>query len=117
MKTNRSRLRMAFAAAFLCTAFVGLPAQAGLIGTDKAVAPPPQSERDRVKALVARPEVAKKLESLGVPPSDAQARVDALTDEEVHTLAANLDALPAGGLATQEWLLIIIAVLLLVIAL
>lgn len=116
MKTTRPRLLMAFAAAFLSAAFFVPPAQAELIGTDKAVAPPPQSERERVKALVARPEVAKKLQSLGVPPSDAQARVDALTDDEVHTLAANLDSLPAGGLATQEWLLIIIAVLLLVIA-
>lgn len=117
MKTNRSRLLMAFVAAFLCAAFFARPAQAELIGTDKVVAPPPQSDRDRLRALVARPEVARKLETLGVPPGEAQARVDALTDEEVHALAANLDALPAGGLATQEWLLIIIAVLLLVIAL
>ncbi len=116
MKTTRPRLLMTFAAALLSAAFFARPAQAGLIGTDKVAAPPPLSERERVKALVARPDVAKKLEALGVPPSDAQARVDALTDEEVRTLAANLDALPAGGLATQEWLLIIIAVLLLVIA-
>lgn len=116
MNTNRSRLCMAFVTAFLCAAFFARPAQAGLVGTDQVVAPA-QTERERVKALVARPEVARKLESLGVPPGDVQARVDALTDVEVAALAARIDALPAGSLGTQEWLLVIIAVLLLVIAL
>ena len=111
MKIHRSLLPTAFVAALLCAAFFARPAQAGLIGTDQVVAPA-QSERDRVKALVARPEVAKKLESLGVPPANAQARVDALTDEEVHALAAKLDALPAGGMSDQNWLLVVIAVIL-----
>jgi hypothetical protein len=116
MKNHRSRLLMALVAAFFSAALFARPAEAGLIGTSRAIAPP-HSDRDRVKALVARPEVAQKLATLGVPPKDAQARIDALTDEEVSALAARIDALPAGGLATQEWLLIIIAVLLLVIAL
>jgi cytochrome c553 len=116
MKTNLFRLFTPFVAAFLCAAFHAAPATAGLVGTDQ-VAAPQQSERERVKALVARPDVARKLETLGVLPKDAQARVDALTDAEVASLAARIDALPAGGLQTQEWLLIIIAVLLLVIAL
>ncbi|HEY8069870.1 MAG TPA: PA2779 family protein [Burkholderiales bacterium] len=91
------------------------PSRADMLSTDAAV--PQQSERQRVKALVARPEVAKKLESLGVLPADAQARIDALTDEEVGKLAGRIDALPAGGMSDQNWLLVIIAVLLLVIAL
>jgi hypothetical protein len=92
-----------------------VPANAGMIGTHEAVSG--QSERERVKALVARPEVAKKLESLGVLPKDAQARIDALTDEEVSKLAGRITALPAGGMSDQNWLLVIIAILLLVIAL
>ena len=68
-----------------------------------------------MKDLIARPEVARKLEALGVLPKDAQDRVDALTDEEVRALAARIDALPAGGLSDTNWLLIIIAVLLILI--
>jgi hypothetical protein len=116
MKTTLFRLMTPFVAAFLCAAFFSIPAQAGLVGTDQ-VAAPPQSERERVKALLARPEVAKKLETLGVLPQDAAARVDALTDAEVASLASRIDALPAGGLGTQEWLLVIIAILVLIIAL
>ena len=88
---------------------------AGVIGTDQAV--PQQTERERVKALVARPEVAKKLETLGVLPKEAQLRIDALTDSEVVALAGRIDSLPAGAMSDENWLLVIIIVLLLVIAL
>lgn len=94
-----------------------LPVRAALIGTDQAALSAVQSERERVKALVARPEVARKLETLGVLPQDAQSRIDALTDQEVLALAGRIDALPAGAMSTQEWLLVIIAVLLLIIVL
>jgi hypothetical protein len=114
MKIFLSRLLTPFLAAFFCYALFATPANAGLVGTDQ-VASPQQSDRERVKALIARPEVAKKLETLGVLPQDAQARVDSLTDAEVATLAAKIDALPAGGLSDQNWLLIIIGVILLAI--
>ena len=117
MKIFLSRLLTPFLAAFFCYALFAAPAHAGLVSTDQ-VAAPQQSERERVKALIARPEVASKLQTLGVLPQDAQARVDALTDAEVASLAAKIDSLPAAGaLGTTEWLLIIIAILLLVIAL
>jgi uncharacterized protein DUF6627 len=89
------------------------PAGAGVIATDEAV--PQLSDRERLKALVARPEVAKKLETLGVLPKDAAARIDALTDDEVSTLASRIDALPAGAMTDQNWLLVIIIILLVVI--
>ena len=104
------------AAAFASSVLFTTPAQAELIGTDQ-VAAPVQSERDRVKAALERPEVAKKLQMLGVLPADAQSRVDALTDAEVVSLAAKIDALPAGGLSNTEWLLIVLGIILIAIAL
>ena len=92
-----------------------VPAGAEMIGTGRAM--PQQSERERMRALVARPEVAQKLETLGVLSKDAQARIDALTDSEIVSLAGRIDALPAGAMSDQNWLLVIIIILLLVIAL
>lgn len=103
-------------AAGLAPAWAGESASSpGPIATDRIAAE--HSERERLKALVARPEVARKLQALGVVPEEARARIDALTDEEVNALAARIEAAPAGGLSTQEWLLVIIAILLLIIAL
>jgi hypothetical protein len=112
---SRVLIALLISALTLGLAIFAKPAGASLVPTETVV--PVSAERERVKELVSRPEVAKKLEQLGVLPKDAASRVDALTEEEVRALAARIDALPAGGLSNQEWLLIIIVILLVVIAL
>jgi hypothetical protein len=88
-------------------------AQAGVIATDQALQTP--SERQRVKAMLERPEVAKALQKYGINAHDAAARVDAMSNEEVAQLAGRLDALPAGGALSNNDLIIILLVVILVI--
>ena len=38
-----------------------------------------------------------QLQSLGISPAAAQARVSAMTDAEVANVAGKIDSLPAGG--------------------
>jgi hypothetical protein len=86
-------------------------AYAGMIGTQDV-------ERQKVKELVPRPELAQQLKQMGIAPEEIQWRIDAMTDEEVRSLAGRLNAVPAGGdVTTQEWLLIIIVILLVIIIL
>jgi hypothetical protein len=76
------------------------------------------SERERVMTLVERPDIAQALEKMGLPADQAKARVGAMSEAEVASLAGKLDALPAGGaLSNQDFLFIIIVVLLVVILL
>jgi hypothetical protein len=76
------------------------------------------SERGRVMTLVERPDIAKALEKMGIPADQAKARVGAMSEAEVASLAGKLDALPAGGaLSNQDLILILIVVLLVVILL
>ena len=96
----------------LAAAYYVPQAHAELIGTDSVQA---QDERARVKALIARPELAKGLEKMGIAPHEALGRVDAMSDEEVLQLAGRLDAAIAGGQLTNEALLLIIIILLLLI--
>lgn len=71
---------------------------AAMIGTEQAVAATTaQQNRDKLAAALARPDVAAQLESMGVAKSEAEARVAALSDAEVATLAGRVDSLPAGG--------------------
>ena len=86
-------------------------AYAGMIPTEG-------SERERVMTLVERPEVAQALEKMGIAADQAKARVAAMSEAEVASLAGKLDALPAGGaLSNQDLILILIVVLLVVILL
>ncbi len=90
-------------------------AQAALITTDQAVsAGASHLDRDRLANLLARGDVREQLQTLGVNPADAKARVDAMGDDEVRQLASRMDALPAGG---DSIVLVLILVLLIVLIL
>ena len=97
----------------LALSLIASHANAGMIETPAA-----SSEREQVKELVSRPELAQQLKQMGIAPEEIQGRIDAMTDEEVRSLAGRLNAVPAGGdITTQEWLLIIIVILLVIIIL
>ena len=73
---------------------------------------------NRICCAIARPEVVQEMQKMGIAPDKAAARVDAMNDAEVSQLAGRLNALPAGGaLSTEEWLLVIVAILLVIIIL
>ncbi len=84
-------------ALIVCTLGLGmpLPASAGIVTTDQIVAA--AAERDQVRNFLDRANVRAQMQTLGVDPNTARDRVDALTDEEVRTLAGRIDQLPAGG--------------------
>jgi len=59
----------------------------------------------RIQAGLARDDVRRTLQSLGVDPAQARDRVAALTDAEVAQLDGKLAQLPAGG--DGGWLLLV----------
>lgn len=80
--------------------FVGFTqsVQAAMISTEQAAAAhTAQQHREKLAAALARPDVAAELERMGVARDEAEARVAALSDAEVATLAGRVDSLPAGG--------------------
>lgn len=91
-------------AVLLITSFlpVPLPARAALVRTDQVLSSAQTNEaRDRVQAFLSRQDVQARLQQYGVSPDDAKARVNALTDDEVKSLAGKLDSLPAGGVVGE----------------
>ncbi len=75
------------------------PAEAAMVTTEAAVNPAAELESDRaqVRAFLEREDVRAQMESYGLTPEEAIARVDSLTDHEIALVAGKLDALPAGG--------------------
>lgn len=71
---------------------------AGMVGTNEVVAAvQAQGARDKLSGFVGRSEVSNQLQSLGISPAAAQARVSAMTDTEVASVVGQIDSLPAGG--------------------
>lgn len=86
----------------LLTAFVFVgftqSVQAALISTEQVVAAgAAQQERAKIAMALDRPEIQAQLEKMGISQSDAQARIAALSDAEVASVAHQIDTLPAGG--------------------
>jgi hypothetical protein len=78
------------------------PAHAGIVGTDQLIsATQVQGDREKVLNFISRANVQQQLETLGAKPGTAKERVAAMTDEEVRTIASQVDTLPAGG--TNGW--------------
>ncbi len=77
---------------------ISAPAHAVMINTAEILNQKQQDfTRNRLHMLLDRSEVRKHLETWGVNPGEAKARVDSLTDQEVAEIAARFDQLPAGG--------------------
>ncbi len=89
------------------------PAFAAIVDTDQAVSHQlAGQERARISAFMDRQDVLAQLQAQGVTKGEAQARILALTDQEAHNIAGQLDQLPAGGDGILGILLTIFIVLL-----
>jgi hypothetical protein len=72
-------------------------AQAALVSTEELLAAGNgAADRARVLAFLERAEVREQIAALGVDPTEAAARVAALSDAQVREIAGQLEQLPAG---------------------
>jgi hypothetical protein len=98
------------AVAFACWAGAST---AEIVSTEQALQ---QSDRERVQELLNRAEVEDGLKKLGVVPADARQRVNAMTPEEVRTVAGRMDTLAAGGEASKtDWIIILLGVIVVIL--
>lgn len=72
-------------------------AQAALVSTDQIIDKSEvAADRAQVASFLARDDVRRNLQAMGVDPDEAAARVAMMTDAEVRQVAARIDELPAG---------------------
>jgi len=96
-----------------------LAASASVIPSKEADAPVAhsrQADLEQVGALVARDEVAKALTARGLAPREVEQRLAKLSDEDLRSLAANVDQIQAAGYV-PEYIWILLAVLIVVVIL
>jgi len=96
-----------------------LAASAALIPSKEADAPVAhsrQADLEQVGALLARDEVAKALAARGLLPPEVEQRLARLSDEDLRSLAANVDQIQAAG-QVPHYIWILLAALMVVIIL
>jgi len=94
----------------LVASMLALPmhtASAGMIGAEQAAAQAAQLDRSAVLGALSRAETVAQLQQYGVDPQAARDRVAAMSDQEVHALAHDVQTAPAGALSTWGWVAVI----------
>ena len=91
-----------FVASILCVAILNLSsplvAQASVIGTLQAVESQHRAaDLAIVNSALARAQVRAELGAMGVDAAAVEARLGAMTDAELRSLAGEIENLPAGG--------------------
>ncbi len=72
-------------------------ARAAMVSTDQVIAQDQAAQdRERVMAFLAREDVRREMEAMGVDPAEAAARAEALSEAEIARIATRLDQVPAG---------------------
>jgi len=106
----------------LCVLLLGWPlaASASVIPSKEAdvpVARSRQADLEQVGAVLAWDEVARALSSRGLAPREVEQRLAQLSDEDLRSLAANVDQIRAAGGDVPQYIWILLAVLIVVIIL
>ena len=57
----------------------------------------------------------QRLTDYGLSPANALAKINGLSDEQIHQLAANIDALQAGGVSDNNLIIILLLIILIII--
>lgn len=83
-------------------------AHAGLIGADQAAADATSPERAMLLSTLDRTDVVAQLQAAGVDPLAARERVKSMSDQEVHAMAQDMQAAPAGGVSNWGWVAIVL---------
>jgi len=96
-----------------CLLLSWLPAHAGMIGTAELLAPAAEAQREQVTAFLAREDVQRQFEALGVSPAEAATRVAGMTESELQSLSSRIDTLPAGAGALEIVLVVLLILLIL----
>ena len=101
-------------ALFLITTVPLAPARAAFIGTEDVLRQAdPSADREKVATFLQRQDVRQQLASLGVDAREANARVAALSDQEIAKIAGKIDRMPAGQ--GVEVVLVVALIVLLVV--
>ena len=95
-----------------------VPAQgwAMLLPADQA-SPARQADRGAIQRTLESTVVKQRLMDYGLSPEDALTRIDRLSDEQTHKLAANLDSLQAGADGVDALIFLLLVAIIVVVVL
>ncbi len=69
----------------------------------------------KIQKVLESKALQQRLMDFGLSPESALAKINGLSDEQIHLLATNIDALQAGGMSNSNVIIILLLILLVLI--
>lgn len=95
---------------------LSLPAQ-GWAMFLPAPLPDASADRSRIRTMMESSLIQQRLLDYGLSPEETMTKINALSDEQIHQLAANMDSLQAGGSIVGDVVFVLLVVLLVIVIL
>ncbi len=112
----KTQLLLSLITALISISATAGPAEAMFVPT----APPPQTtplpdraiDMAKIRKVLESKTLQQRLVDYGLSPEGALAKINVLSDEQVHMLATNIDALQAGGMGSSSLIIILLLIVL-----
>jgi hypothetical protein len=105
--------------ALIAVSFIAGTSEAMFVPTAPQTQSTPLVDRAADLAKIQRTLESKALQQrlmdYGLSPAEALAKINGLSDEQIHQFAANIDALQAGGMSDSQFIIILLLIILIVI--
>ncbi len=116
---NVKRLPVYFVIVLIVISFVACPAEAMFTPAAPQTQPTPHFDREadlvKIQKALESKILQQRLLDYGLSPANAVAKINGLSDEQVHQLAANIDALQAGGISSTNLIIILLLIVLVLV--
>lgn len=94
-----------------------LPAQGWAMVVPTGTSEARSADRVKVQKTLESSVIKQRLLDYGLTPDETAARIDKLSDEQLHQLASNLDAVQAGGDGLGDVIVILLIVVIVIVIL
>lgn len=113
------RLPIFIVVVLIAISFVAGPTEAMFLPAAPESHPTPLIDRTadlaKIQNALESKALQQRLMDYGLSPANALAKIKGLSDEQVHMLAANIDALQAGGISDSNLIIILLLIILVLI--
>lgn len=113
------QLSVALVVAAIAISFVAGRAEAMFVPAASQAQPAQHVDRAaelaKIQKVLESKALQQRLMDFGLSPANALAKINGLSDGQVHQLAANIDALQAGGMRESSLIIILLLIVLIII--
>lgn len=113
------RIPVYIVVALITVSFIGGTSEAMFVPTTPQTQSTPLFDRAadlaKIQKTLESKALQQRLMDYGLSPAEALAKINGLSDEQIHQLAANIDALQAGGMSDSQFIIILLLIILIVI--